>query len=159
MSSVIFWLALFVMAIGVLGTLLPVIPGTPLIFLVALGYGFYEGFHKVTPLILGILFGLMVITFVVDYLAGVVGAKKYGATKFGTWGSFIGGIIGVILFNIPGLLFGPFVGAVAGEMITGRKAQEAMKVGLGTVVGLAGGAVFKFVFAAAMVAVYVKSVL
>jgi len=95
----------------------------------------------------------------VDYLAGVVGAKKYGATKFGTWGSFIGGIIGVILFNIPGLLFGPFVGAVAGEMITGRKSQEAMKVGLGTVVGLAGGAVFKFVFASAMVAVYVKSVL
>ncbi len=158
MPSVIFWLTLLIMLAGALGVFLPFLPGTPLIFLAALGYGFYEGFHQVTPLVLGVLFGLMVITLLVDYLAGVIGAKKSGATKYGTWGSFLGGILGVLFFNLPGLLVGPLVGAVAGEMISGRQFQEAVKVGLGTVVGLAGGIIFKFVFAAAMIAVFLKSV-
>ncbi len=159
MSSLIFWLALLIMLIGAAGTLLPVIPGTPLIFLAALGYGFYEGFHKVTPLVLGILFALMVVTHLVDYLAGVIGAKKYGASKYGIWGSFVGAVIGTALFNIPGLLIGPFIGAIIGEIITGRKAEEAFKAGFGTVIGLAGGALFKLFFALAMIAVYLQSVI
>ena len=159
MSSVVFGFALLVMILGALGTVLPVLPGTPLIFLSALGYGFYEGFNKITPLILGILFFLMLITLLIDYISGVVGAKKYGATKYGTWGSFIGLIIGLIFFNIPGLLLGPFVGAVVGEMLNGRKLEEALRVGLGTVVGMAGGAIFKATFSVAMIAIFISGVM
>lgn len=159
MSAVIFWLTLLVMAVGLLGTLLPVLPGTPLIFLAALGYGFYEKFHRVTPLILGILFVLMVMSLLIDYFAGVIGAKKYGASKYGTWGSFIGGIVGVIVFNIPGLLLGPFAGAVIGEMIYGKKVDESFRVGLGTVMGMAGGAFFKIIIGVSMVIIYLTGVL
>ncbi len=158
MSILVFWLVLIVMAAGALGTLLPIIPGTPLIFLAALIYGFYEGFNKLTPLVLVILFVLMLMSFAIDYFAGIIGAKTYGASKYGTWGSFLGGLLGIILFNIPGLLVGPFIGAVAGEIISGRRTEEAVKVGFGTVVGLAGGAFFKVLLAISMITVYVVSV-
>lgn len=153
-----FLIAILVMLLGVIGTVLPALPGTPLIFLAAAGYGYYEGFHKITPTILIILFVIMAITFIVDYLAGVIGAKKYGASRYGTWGSFIGGIAGVIIFNIPGLLVGPFLGAVAGEIINGTEIKSALRVGFGTVVGLAGGAMIKLIFALSMIVVFLNGV-
>ncbi len=159
MSTLIFWVILLVMLLGAAGTILPVIPGAPLIFLAALGYGFYEDFQHINITILGILFFLTVISLVIDYFSGVVGAKKYGATKYGSWGCFLGGILGVIIFNILGLLIGPFIGAVIGEIIGGKKPDEAFKVGLGTVVGLAGGAFLKFVLAAAMIIIYLSVLL
>lgn len=156
--SVAFWIALFVMLIGALGTVLPAIPGTPVIFAAALGYSFYEGFHKITPLVLAVLFFLMALTFIIDYFSGVLGAKKYGASRYGTWGSFLGGIVGVIFLNIPGLIIGPFVGAVTGEMIAGQSFKTALKVGLGTMAGLAGGAVLKLLFAVSMIAMFITSI-
>lgn len=159
MSGIMLWIILIVMLLGVAGTLLPALPGTPLIFLAALGYGIYEGFSQVTPAALSILFVLMVISLAVDYFAGVLGAKKYGASRYGTWGSFIGGVAGVIMFSLPGLLIGPFLGAVTGEFISGRKPDEAFKVGLGTVLGLAGGAFVKLIIAVVMVAVFVGYVI
>lgn len=159
MSTLVFWIVLLVMICGAFGTLLPVLPGTPLIFLAALGYGFYEHFQKVTPTILGVLFFLMAVSLAVDYLAGVVGAKKYGATKYGTWGSFLGGIVGAVFFSIPGLLLGPLVGAVIGEVVGGQQVNTALRVGLGTVLGLAGGAFFKIIIAGAMIIVYLSAVL
>ncbi len=159
MMSFAFWLTLLIMLLGAVGTFLPFLPGTPIIFTAALGYAIYEGFKEITVVVLIVLFVLMAVTFAVDYFAGAVGAKKYGASKYGTWGSFLGGIIGVLFLNIPGLIVGPFIGAVAGEMFNGQSFNSAFRVGLGTMVGLAGGAVLKFVFAIAMIAVYLKSVL
>ncbi|HWI55231.1 MAG TPA: DUF456 domain-containing protein [Desulfobacteria bacterium] len=157
--SFAFWLTLLIMLLGALGTFLPVLPGTPIIFAAALGYAIYEGFKEITVLVLVVLFLLMSVTFFVDYFAGAVGAKKYGAGKYGTWGSFIGGVLGFILLNIPGLIIGPFVGAVAGEMLSGKDLNSAFRVGLGTMIGLAGGAILKFMLAASMIALYVKSVI
>lgn len=154
MSTFIFWIVLLIMVVGAFGTLLPVIPGTPLIFLAALGYGFYEHFQKVTPLTLVILFLLMGISITVDYLAGVLGAKKSGASRAGTWGALLGGILGALFFSIPGLILGPFMGAVAGETMNGKQIQDSLRVGLGTVIGMAGGAFFKFVLAVTMIFVY-----
>ncbi|PKM79782.1 MAG: DUF456 domain-containing protein [Firmicutes bacterium HGW-Firmicutes-14] len=146
------------MVIGTLGTFLPVLPGTPLIFLAALGYGFYEGFNKITPLILLIMFMLTVLTLLIDYFAGVVGAKKFGATGYGIWGAFLGGILGVIFFSIPGLTLGPLAGAVTGELVKGRNLSDAVRSGLGTVIGIAGGSIFKVTVALSMVSIYVAIV-
>lgn len=155
MSTFLFWLVLIVMVIGALGTFLPILPGAPIIFLAALGYGYYEGFHNITVSVLVVLFILMALSLLIDYLAGVMGAKKYGATKYGAWGSFIGGVLGVVFLHLPGLIAGPFIGAVAGEVINGRPAAEALKVGVGTVMGFAGGAIIKFALAAAMIIIYI----
>ncbi|WP_418792486.1 DUF456 domain-containing protein [Phosphitispora sp. TUW77] len=155
MSNAAFWLAMLVMVIGTIGAFLPMLPGTPLIFISALAYGYYEGFNTITPLILGILFGLMVLTLVIDYFAGVLGVQRYGASKYGVWGSFIGGILGVVFFSIPGLLLGPFAGAVTGELLNGRQAEDAIKVGFGSFIGIAGGSLFKGIFAVAMIIVFI----
>ncbi|MFZ5639149.1 MAG: DUF456 domain-containing protein [Bacillota bacterium] len=159
MEELVFWLVIIIMALGVLGTFLPVLPGAPLIFLAALGYGLYEGFRQVTPLTLVILFVLMGLTLLIDYLAGVVGAKKYGATRWGTWGAFFGGVLGVVFFSIVGLILGPLVGAIVGELLAGRKPSEALRVGLGTILGLAGGAVLKFVIALSMFILFLNKAL
>jgi uncharacterized protein YqgC (DUF456 family) len=159
LEELVFWLAIIIMALGVLGTFLPVLPGAPLIFLAALGYGIYEGFRQVTSITLVILLVLMGLTLLIDYLAGVVGAKKYGATRWGTWGAFIGGVLGVIIFSIIGLILGPLAGAVAGELLAGRKPSEALRVGLGTMLGLAGGAVLKFVIALSMFILFLSKTL
>jgi uncharacterized protein YqgC (DUF456 family) len=158
MASVEFWIALIIMMIGFLGCFLPILPGTPIIFISALGYAFYEDFQKVTPLILGIIFFIMALTLVVDYISGVMGAKTFGASRYGTWGSFFGGIIGVVLFNIPGLLLGPFIGAILGEKINGTEFKESLKIGLGTVIGMAGGAFFKALASITMIIVFITSV-
>lgn len=158
MSTIVFWLVIIVMTLGVLGTFLPLLPGAPLIFLAALGYGFYEGFKQVTLWSLVVLFILMILTFIVEYLAGVIGAQKYGATKLGMWGTFIGGVLGIFV-GIIGLIIGPIVGAVAGELAAGRKPVEAFRVGLGTIFGLAGGAVIKFIIALSMFILFLNKVL
>lgn len=159
LPTVVFWLVIIIMIIGILGSFLPILPGASLIFGAALGYGFYEGFKQVTPLSLIILFILMIFTLLIDYLAGVVGAKKYGASRWGTWGSFIGGIVGVVFFNILGLIIGPFIGAAAGELFSGRKPAEALRIGLGTILGMAGGAIIKLVVSISMFILFLNKVI
>ena len=155
MSTFLLALALIVMIIGVIGTLLPVLPGTPLIFLAALGYGFYDNFKHITPFVIIVLFVLMGFTFFVDYLSGVIGARRYGASKMGTWGSLIGAILGLILFNLPGIIFGPAIGAILGEMLAGKNLDQAFKVGMGTLLGILGGTIIKIATAIIMVAYFV----
>lgn len=155
MSTFLLALALIIMIIGVVGTLLPILPGTPLIFLAALGYGFYDNFKHITPFVIIVLFLLMGFTFFIDYLSGVIGARRYGATKMGTWGSLIGGILGLILFNLPGIIFGPVIGAILGEMLAGKNLDQAFKVGMGTLLGILGGTIIKIATAIIMVAYFV----
>lgn len=155
MNVLVIIIVILVMLAGVAGTLLPVLPGTPAIFLAALLYGFYDHFQHIGTGTLIILFILMVLTHLVDYLASVYGAKKYGATSYGTWGSFIGGIIGVIFFQLPGIIIGPFVGAFLGELIAKGDLNRAFKVGMGTLVGLLGGTVIKILTAVIMVVYFI----
>jgi uncharacterized protein YqgC (DUF456 family) len=79
----------------------------------------------------------------VDYVAGIIGAQKYGASKSGIWGSIIGSLLGLFFFPPFGFLIGALVGAVAAEMLIGRKFEEAIKSGFGVLVGTFGGMVAK----------------
>ncbi len=159
MSQALLIIAIIVVVIGALGTLLPILPGTPVICVAAIAYGWYEGFSKITPLTIVILLVLMVVTYGIDYISGILGAKKYGASKYGTWGSLIGGILGFVFLSIPGIVIGPLAGAIIGEVIAGKKLNEASKVGLGTLVGMAVGSAVKFSIACAMAAIFITKVL
>jgi hypothetical protein len=86
---------------------------------------------------------LTALAIAIDYIAGIIGAQKYGASKSGIWGSIVGSLIGLFFFPPFGFLIGALSGAVAAEMLIGRKLEEAIKSGFGVLVGTFGGMVAK----------------
>ncbi len=150
-----FWLAFIVMLIGLAGTILPVLPGTPIIFLAILGYGFYDHFTSIGFWFILIMGLLTVASAIADYLGGVYGAKKYGASRLGIWGSIIGGIIGVFVAPPVGIILGPLLGAVIGELLNGKSTEHAFSVGWGTLIGLLGSTVVKVIIGVIMILTFV----
>jgi uncharacterized protein YqgC (DUF456 family) len=141
----IFWLIISILTIlvGILGTIAPLLPGIPLIYAAYLIWGLASGWKDyglTTMIVLGFI---TLISVLLDYYSGAIGAKKYGATSAGVWGSILGAIIGVIVFNVPGLILGPFLGAVLGEILVGKKHKEAWRAGWGALLGFLGGTLFK----------------
>ncbi|HHV75788.1 MAG TPA: DUF456 family protein [Syntrophothermus lipocalidus] len=139
------------MLIGLAGTFLPVLPGIPVVFLAIAGYGWYEGFKVVTPKFLAIMAGLTVLSILVDYLAGLLGAKFFGSSPAGIWGAFVGGILGLVLGGPVGLVLGPWIGAFVGEYVKLRDVNKAWRVGVGTVVGIFTGVAAKVVIGLVMI--------
>jgi len=150
-------LALFVMCFGLAGSVLPGIPSTPLVMLVAIGHRLWFGAASASNLALLILGALTVLSLVMDYLASMYGAKRLGATWRGVLGAVVGGLIG-IFFAFPGIIVGPFVGALMFEMMGGREWKQAARAGLGAVIGLFVGALGKLACCVAMMGLFAFSV-
>ncbi len=132
--------------IGLLGSVLPVIPGPPLSFVGMLLFHLTTKFHFSTSLLL--IYGIaMVIITVVDYIIPIYGTKKMGGSKYGMWGSTIGLIIGLFIFPPFGLILGPFVGAFIGEIIKGKTSQIALKSAIGSFLGFLFGTLLKLIYA------------
>jgi uncharacterized protein YqgC (DUF456 family) len=151
-------LALLVMFIGCLGSVLPGIPSTPLVLIAAIGHKIYFKAASIGWIVIALLVLITALALVMDYLATVYGAKRFGATKKGMAGAIVGGIIG-LFFNLPGILFGPFIGAVIFEMIGGREWKPSAKAGVGATLGLFAGAVGKLFCCFSMLALFVVGVL
>jgi uncharacterized protein YqgC (DUF456 family) len=151
-------LALIVMCIGLVGSVLPGIPSTPLVLLVAIGHRLWFGGAGASNLALITLGLLMVVSLVMDYLASMYGAKRLGATWRGVLGAVVGGLVGVF-FALPGIIVGPFLGALLFELMGGRDWKPAARAGLGAVIGLFVGAVGKLACCVAMMALFAFSVI
>ena len=149
-------IALLLMLAGLVGTVIPAIPGAPLIFGVAVAHRIYFGTHGASILVLTILFVLMVFSMVLDFLGSSIGAKKFGGTWKGMAGAIIGATIGLFFAPI-GLLAGPFIGAVVGEMLGGRKLDASAKAGAGAVLGLLFGIAGKIACCCAMIGLFTFS--
>ncbi|MBP6596326.1 MAG: DUF456 domain-containing protein [Arenimonas sp.] len=139
--------------IGLLGTVLPVLPGLPLMFAGMLLAAWAGQFQHIGAWTLTAMAVLVLLSIAVDVAASIVGAKRVGASNKALVGAGLGGFVG-LFFGIPGLLAGPFLGAAAGEMAHGREWRAASKVGLGTWLGLALGAVLKVGLAFSMLAIF-----
>ncbi|MGI6656667.1 MAG: DUF456 domain-containing protein [Desulfobulbus sp.] len=141
--------AVLMMGIGFAGTLVPVLPGLPLMYAGMLLAAWVDQFQRVGTVSLVGLGLLTVLSLVVDYWASALGAKRVGASRLAIYGAMIGTVAG--LFFVPwGLLFGPFIGAAAGELIHRKPLQQAARVGVGTWVGILLGAVVKVAMACTM---------
>lgn len=145
--------SLGLMIAGLAGTLLPlpVLPGTPLIWLGMLVFGWATGFARVSAGFLAAQAALAALALVVDALAGVLGARRYGASRYGSWGAAVGGVAGLALGGLVGAILGPLLGAIAGELLAGRSAERAWRAGWGTLIGMAVGAAARFAIGLAMV--------
>ncbi len=135
---------------GFLGTILPIMPSAPLIWLGMFIYGFFVDFANfswVFYLGQGILTLLVLF---VDYISSAWGVRHYGGSKAAIWGSIIGALSG-IFFGPLGLIIGPFIGAVLAELLVKRNLAHAFRIGIGTLIGFLGGTVVKFVIEGIMI--------
>jgi uncharacterized protein YqgC (DUF456 family) len=151
-------LALVVMLIGLIGSMVPGLPGTPLVLGAAIGHRLYFGAASINNVVLLALVGLTVASLVFDFLATALGAKKFGATWRGAVGAVIGGIIG-LFFNLPGIILGPFFGAMLFELLGDKEFKAAAKAGAGAVVGLLLGVIGKFSICVIMIALFATNVI
>jgi hypothetical protein len=142
--------------IGVFGTVLPLLPGVILVFAGAFWGAWLGDFQQVSPWIIGLLGALAIIVWLVDYVAGSLGAKRVNASPYAIWGAAIGTVLGVFS-GFVGLLFMPFIGAALGEYLHQRNHQRALNVGLATWIGLMVGMVTKVVLVFTMVGIYVSA--
>lgn len=156
-------LASFVIVFGVVGTLLPVIPGVVVVWFGIILYKLIDPLGVSWTLV--IICGLLALfAQILDFAASYFGARKFGATWRGGVGALIGAILGpfvlgAIITPIGGLIIGPIVGAVVGELSAGRTARDSGRAGLGTVVGGIVAAVLKLVIAVFMAGWFYMAVL
>lgn len=151
-------LALVVMVVGLVGSIVPGLPGTPLVLVAAIGHRLWFGAASVNNTVLITLVLLTVVSLVFDFLATALGAKKFGATWRGAVGAVIGGVIG-LFFSLPGIILGPFLGAMLFEMIGDKEFKAAAKAGAGAVVGLLLGVIGKFSICVLMTALFATNVI
>jgi uncharacterized protein YqgC (DUF456 family) len=154
-TTLAFWIfAAVLVLVGLLGLVLPAIPGAPLIFAGLLVAAWAEDFVHIGVWTIIILALLTLLTYGVDLWATMFGAKRFGASKQAVIGAIIGSIVGIFL-GFPGVIFGPFIGAVAGELLAQRNLQQATWSGIGATIGLVLGAALKLAMAFAMIGIFV----
>ena len=152
--TVLLWvLAAVCVAAGIAGIVLPALPGAPLVWLGLLFAAWAEDFTRVSGWTLAFLALLALFTIVIDLLASAAGAKRVGASRWAIVGAAAGTVIGLFL-GLPGLVLGPFLGAVAGELVTRPDWRRAGKVGLGTSLGLLLGIAAKIAVVFTMLGVF-----
>jgi len=149
------WIAVFLLVgVGLAGTVLPILPGVPMIFIGLWLAAWIDGYERVGGFTMGLLGVLTLLSVVIDFAASAMGAKRVGASPRAIWGAAIGSIVG-LFFGIPGLLLGPFAGAVLGELSARKGAGQATKVGIATWLGLLFGTLAKIALSFAMVGIFV----
>jgi len=145
------------MVVGLIGVILPVLPGIPLSWLGLFIYALGTGFERISIVTVIVFFILMVLTLVLDFTAPMLGAKKYQASKLGIFGAFLGFTIGIFTFGFWGIILGPFVDALLGELLTGRNPKQALGSALGAFLGFIAGTLFKIIVILVMAGVFIAS--
>lgn len=159
MAIALIILGLLCALIGLVGCIFPVIPGPPLSFLSLILLSFAKNWEPFSSTFLIIMAGLAVLVTILDYVVPVVGAKKYGASKWGVWISMIGMFIGLLFFPPWGMLIGAFIGALAGELVAGKQGRKSLRAAWGVFVGNVVSIGFKLAYCGAIIFFYVKEML
>ena len=155
--SVAFIIIGLILAIaGLVGCILPIIPGPVLSFSALLLLSWiksWQTFSQTFLIVMGILTALLLL---LDYIAPALGAKKYGASKRGLWGSAIGMIIGIFFIPPWGMIVGAFIGALVGELAAGKSGRKALRAGWGILIGNVLVIGLKLGFTAVVLFYYIK---
>jgi uncharacterized protein YqgC (DUF456 family) len=138
---------------GLLGSILPLLPGTPLILAGTFLYAVVTDFDPIGIGRLLTLAGIAALAYSLDYLAGAVGVKRLGGSRWAMLGAVVGAVVGVF-FGPLGIILGPILGAVALELFVSRKLGTSVRSGLGTVLGMLFGMAIKFSLAVVMVGLF-----
>ena len=156
----LFWwfVTIVLFAVGLIGTVAPVLPGTTIILAAAVIHRIMLGAEKsIGWRAIVVLVVLTLATYALDFLAGYFGARYFGATKWGTFGAILGAVIG-LFFGLIGLFVGPVIGAIVGEVIAGKRMIDAGRAGWGSLLGNIGAMIAKLIIALAMITIFLVAV-
>jgi uncharacterized protein YqgC (DUF456 family) len=142
---------------GLIGVFTPIIPGVPLAWLGLFIYAIGTGFDRISIVTVVVFFVLMVIIMVLGFLAPMLGARKYRASKYGILGAFLGLVGGIIIFGFWGIILGPFIGAFSAELVVKRQARGAFRSAVGTFIGFVVGSLMKVIFILIMSGFFIAS--
>lgn len=161
LEIILFIIALIIMVVGLLGVILPFVPGIPMIFGAALVYAILTDYSDINSRIIILLGAMTIVSLVLDWVATAFGVKKMGGSYAGIIGAFLGMIVGLMLpgIGIVGFIVGAFVGAFLFELLVNKEAKTALRAGLGSFIGFIAGGLIKFVIGAAMIGIFVWNVL
>ncbi len=149
MDYVLITLGVLFIISGILGGILPVLPGPPLSYVGLMLLHFTERYQFSTNFL--IVWGVItIVVYLLDYLIPIWGTKKFGGSKRGVWGSIIGLLVGMLLFPPFGIIVGPFLGAVLGELSSGKQSREAFRSGFGSFLGFLVGTLLKLIVSGMM---------
>lgn len=155
--NILWWiLAVLVVIAGLAGTVVPALPGVPMVFLGLFIGAWIGGFQAIGWPTIGILAVLTLVAIVVDFIAGAAGARYLGASSRAFWGATFGAIIG-IFFGLVGILLGPFIGAVLGELSGGSNMVQSGRAGVGTWIGMVLATAAKLGIAFLMIGIFIFS--
>ena len=154
-EAILLWVLVgLLVVIGLAGTILPALPGVPLVFMGLLVAAWIGDFQKIGWPTLTLLAVLTALAVAADLIATLLGAKRAGASTHALFGAAIGSIVG-LFFGLIGILVFPFIGAVVGELIARQRLNQAARVGLATWLGMLIGALAKLSLAITMLGVFV----
>jgi len=145
------------MVVGLIGVFAPILPGIPLAWLGLFVCAIGTGFERISIPTVIVFFVLMVLVTAIDFLAPMLGAKKFQASKYGILGAFLGLIVGIIAFGFWGIILGPFIGAFSAELMARRQLKGAFKSATGTFVGFIAGTLIKVIFILIMSGFFIAS--
>ena len=153
--SILWWiLAVLVVVAGLAGTIIPALPGVPLVFGGLFIIAWIGEFNTIGWGTITVLALLAVIAWLIDLLAGALGARYAGASIRSFWGATAGAVVGMF-FGLPGIILGPFIGAVLGEMGGGRNVTQAGRAGIGAWLGMVVATAAKLTIAFVMIGIAV----
>ncbi len=159
LHTIVLTLTLLAMFVGLIGTVVPVIPGPVLIFLAAFVYALIEGFQTIgwpTLLVLGLL---TVMAISADLWASIAGAKAGGASGWSVLAGLVGGLVGFVVLSLPGAIIGAVLGVLLTEVIRLGDWRKALKAGGGWLIGWALSVVLQLSIGLAMVAIFIWQVM
>lgn len=155
MDIVLIILAFLFLLVGLAGCILPILPGPPLAYTGLLLLHFTSN-HQFTTNFLVLWAIIAIAVTIIDNVIPVLGTKKYGGSKKAIWGSMIGLLIGLFLFPPFGIIIGPFLGAVIGELLEGKETIDAIRSGFGAFMGFLGGTILKLITVGIMIFYFFK---
>ena len=155
MTEFALWaLSILLILVGLAGTVLPALPGTALVLGGIVLGAWVDNFTRVGVLTLAVIAAIAVLAWALDYVAGLLGAKRAGASRQALIGAALGTVVGLFM-GLVGVLFMPLVGAALGEYLARKDQQQALKVGVSTWLGITAGLLAKVVLAFVMIGIFV----
>lgn len=145
------------MLVGLIGVFAPILPGIPLAWLGLFIYAIGTGFERISVTTIIVFAAITALILLLDFLAPMLGAKKFQASRYGVLGAFLGLIVGVVFLGFWGIIIGPFLGAFLLEWLAKRKAKGALKAAFGTFIGYVVGALVKVIFILIMAGFFIAS--